>query len=294
MCPGPVLTCLSFPALVHQPERHHSQHQPNFRDDLYVCPTLLCSARLAHPAVIVFITVTSALRLSIYPPLPLLEKFLSALLRILALYFPSSEMANLCVQACPAENGFYIYSPSVVGDAVLLGAFALLIPIALYWIYRYRTYKFSFLLLASIILEVVGFSGRILLHYRRGASSHFLQSSLGTILGPSLLLLTMACALPRMLSMYDHGLFLLKQRTLELFLNCLAFAAVIVEIVGVVFMVYGRKVLSVSRFYCFRVSHNYSHSYSTKMVSIWPPLAFLFRSLPWCTYWACLYGSQLG
>lgn len=140
---------------------------------------------------------------------------------------------------------FYEYAPSVVGDAILLAAFALLIPAVLYWGYRCRTFLFSFFILFSLLLEIVGYSGRILLHDSPDSRSYFLLSSLGTVLGPTFILLAIVCVFPRMLHAYGEEFCLNKPRSVGLVLKSLSFSALVVEVVGVVLMAHGGDKLNV-------------------------------------------------
>jgi hypothetical protein len=140
---------------------------------------------------------------------------------------------------------FYAYAPSVVGDAILLAAFALLIPIVLYWGSRCRTFLFSSFILFSLVLEILRYSGRILLHDNPDSRSYFLLASLGTVLGPTFILIAMVCVFPRMLHTYGDGFCLNKPRSVGLVLDSLSYSSLVVELVGVVLMVHGGDKLNV-------------------------------------------------
>ncbi|KAJ6443381.1 RTA-like protein [Purpureocillium lavendulum] len=70
-------------------------------------------------------------------------------------------MAGHCGISCPVDGGYYSYSPSVAGNAILLAVFSLLVPVTLYMGYLFRTPLFSAAVATGILFDVVGF-GRFL------------------------------------------------------------------------------------------------------------------------------------
>ena len=68
------------------------------------------------------------------------------------------------LETCPIEDAFVQYQPTIVGNAIYLGFFALLLIAQIIQLVRYRTLGFSIGLFCGISLEIVGYVGRILLH----------------------------------------------------------------------------------------------------------------------------------
>ncbi|KAI1056330.1 hypothetical protein NW752_000961 [Fusarium irregulare] len=147
-------------------------------------------------------------------------------------------MAGDCGSTCPASDGFYTYSPSVGGNAVLLTVFALLALVALYFGVRSKTYLFSLALTTGLFLEVLGFIGRILLHSKQDDQGHFFLVLFGTVLGPSLMSVAIFIVLPHILSIYGKPICPFRPLVAGLIFWGLAAVTIIFELVGIIFTAY--------------------------------------------------------
>ncbi|KAH7164414.1 RTA1 like protein-domain-containing protein [Fusarium sp. MPI-SDFR-AT-0072] len=147
-------------------------------------------------------------------------------------------MAGDCGSTCPASDGFYSYNPSVGGNAVLLVVFALLALAAIYFGIRSRTYLFSLALTTGLLLEVLGFVGRILLHSKRDSQGHFFLFLFGTVLGPSLIGVAIFIILPHILGIYGEPLCPFRPLVAGLVFWGLAAVTVLFELIGIVFTAY--------------------------------------------------------
>lgn len=165
-------------------------------------------------------------------------------------------MAGDCGSTCPASDGFYTYSPSVGGNAVLLTVFALLALVALYFGVRSKTYLFSFALTAGLFLEVLGFIGRILLHSKQDDQGHFFLVLFGTVLGPSLMSVAIFIVLPHILGIYGKPICPFRPLVAGLIFWGLAAVTIIFELVGIIFTAYETNGFSV----CYS---NYDHQLSS-------------------------------
>jgi hypothetical protein len=157
-------------------------------------------------------------------------------------------MPGDCGSTCPASDGFYNYSPSVGGNAVLLTVFALLSLAALYFGTRSKTYLFSLVLTTGLFLEVLGFIGRILLHSKRDDQGHFFLVLFGTVLGPSLMSLAIFIVLPHILSIYGRPICPFRPLVAGLIFWGLAAVTIVFELVGVIFTAYETKSFNVCQF----------------------------------------------
>lgn len=151
-----------------------------------------------------------------------------------------------CGSTCPVPGGFYSYSPNIGGNAVLLATYALLVPSIFYLGVRSRTAFFSTVLATGAVLGLLGFIGRVLLHESRDSPGYFLLSLLGTVLGPSLLSASIFVVFPHILTVYGERLSPFKPMLAELALYTLITVAIGVQVVGVVFVVYGFNGVTVS------------------------------------------------
>jgi len=147
-------------------------------------------------------------------------------------------MAGDCGTACPVESGFYAYDPSIGGNAVLLAAYALLIPAVLYPGFRFSTLTFSIILVIGLILDVVGFVGRILLHGAPDRQDFFIVSLLGTVLGPTFITGAMVLTLPHTLSLCGERVSPLRRLLASISLFISTAGAAVLQLVGIVYVSY--------------------------------------------------------
>lgn len=147
-------------------------------------------------------------------------------------------MAGDCGSTCPVKGGFYTYEPNVGGNAVLLAAFAVLIPVVLFLGFRFRTPLFSATLSTGLVLGVAGFLGRVLLKGSPQSQGLFLLSLLGTSLGPVCISGANFLTLPHILSVYGDHISPLQPMLAGVVLYGLAAVAAIMEVVGVAYLAY--------------------------------------------------------
>jgi hypothetical protein len=156
-------------------------------------------------------------------------------------------MPNDCGTTCPVDGGFYSRgSLSIAGNAILLAVFAVLTPAVLYTGVRFRTPLLSTILATGLVLEVVGFVGRILLHGESNDEIFFLLSLLGTVIGPAFITGALISILPHILSVYGEHLSPFRPILGGLLPGSLQVVAVIVQVVGVVIMALDLTSLGVS------------------------------------------------
>ncbi|KND88894.1 hypothetical protein TOPH_06424 [Tolypocladium ophioglossoides CBS 100239] len=148
-------------------------------------------------------------------------------------------MADDCGSTCPVAGGFYSYSPNVGGNVVLMAAFALLLPFVLYLGYRFRVTLFTAILATGLLLDVLGFAGRVLLHRVRDSQAYFTLSLLGTAMGPTFTTAAVILVLPHVLTIYGEALSPCRPILAESFSCGLTLVALVVQLVGIVLVAYG-------------------------------------------------------
>lgn len=154
-------------------------------------------------------------------------------------------MAGDCGSTCPVEDGFYAYKPNIGGNAVLLAAFAVLVLVALYLGIRLRTPVFSATLATGMLLEVIGFVGRVLLGNTSDSQTFFVLSMLGTLLGPVCISGAILLTLPHILTVYGDHLSPLRPMVAGVIFYSLAAIAAVIQVIGVVFVSYDMSGLGV-------------------------------------------------
>ncbi|KAK2012674.1 hypothetical protein LZ32DRAFT_531790 [Colletotrichum eremochloae] len=140
---------------------------------------------------------------------------------------------------CPYPGGYTYYSPSVIGSAIFLVAFALLVPLSLYQGFRFKTPLFASTLATGLLLEVLGFAGRVRLRDNAASSASFFIWLFGAILGPTLIAAAICQILPHVIALYGLGIGFTRPRVAILLLNFALALVGALEIAGVVSAVFG-------------------------------------------------------
>lgn len=158
-------------------------------------------------------------------------------------------MAGDCTtDTCPVSQGFLNYRPTRPGNAVFLAAFALLVPVTLALGYRFKTPIFASILTTGLLLEVLGFAGRLLLFDNVANKTYFALFLLGTVLGSTFIAASIFIILPHALSVYGARASSVQPKHIALVLSAVALVAAIVEIIGTVCVAFA--VLEVSLLSC--------------------------------------------
>lgn len=71
---------------------------------------------------------------------------------------------NCTLSTCPIEAAYVEYQPNVPGNAIFMGVFGLLLIGQIGLGFMYRTWSYMVPMVAGLILEVLGYLGRIMLH----------------------------------------------------------------------------------------------------------------------------------
>lgn len=107
---------------------------------------------------------------------------------------------------CPVTNGFFAAPPSLEGAAFLLAAFAALIPINLWIGARCKTTLYAVTLITGLLMEVMGYVGRLMLRNDLANKSYFVLFLLGTVMGPTFISAAIYLILPHILTVYGSDL----------------------------------------------------------------------------------------
>ncbi|KIW23368.1 uncharacterized protein PV07_11575 [Cladophialophora immunda] len=133
-----------------------------------------------------------------------------------------STPANCTIETCSVkEYGQIEYIPTLVGNAIYTGIFGLLLLLQLFLGIRYRTWGFMVGMACGIVLEIVGYVGRLMLHDDIFDKNSFIVYLIGLTIGPAFLTAAIYLCLSRIITIYALELSLLKPRTIAtLFVAC--------------------------------------------------------------------------
>jgi hypothetical protein len=162
----------------------------------------------------------------------------------------SSAGAADCASAtCPVEGGWFSNPPPLEGAAFMLAAFATLVPVTV-WIgaRSRRAATYSMGLTLGLILEVVGYSGMLLLRRDLASQSYFALFLVGTAVGPTLITSAIYTILPHILALYgtDLGAPLIEPAWLNYLFLAFDGFTVVFQLVGCVFAAWGFNRVEVS------------------------------------------------
>ncbi|KUI72674.1 Sphingoid long-chain base transporter RSB1 [Cytospora mali] len=118
-----------------------------------------------------------------------------------------STIAGDCTPTtCPVANGWLLVPPSLESVAIILAAFAVLVPINLWTGARNKTTTYSLTLIVGLLLEVMGYVGRLLLRSNLASKSNFVLFLLGTTTGPTFITAAVYMIFPHILALYGSDL----------------------------------------------------------------------------------------
>lgn len=88
---------------------------------------------------------------------------------------PSIITAPCTLQTCPLDWALIRYIPSLPGNALYLALFILMLLAQVICGIRYRTWSYLAAMSGGILLEIIGYGGRLMLHSNQFNFSAFLQ-----------------------------------------------------------------------------------------------------------------------
>ncbi|KAH7326341.1 RTA1 like protein-domain-containing protein [Stachybotrys elegans] len=156
-------------------------------------------------------------------------------------------MASDCGSVCPSRGILYIYQPNLGGNAFLLAAFALLIPVVGVLGIRFRSPLFAAVLIIGLLLQILGFLGRILLRNVRGSRAYSALTLLGTLLGPTFISSSVFVVLPHTLSIYGTHLSPITPFKAAIFASLFLVGAAVLQLVGVLLLLFTPNSLTQSQ-----------------------------------------------
>lgn len=160
----------------------------------------------------------------------------------------SSSAGHCTPGTCPVEKGFLSEPPSLVGAAVILVAFAILVPINLWMGARSKTTAYTLTLVAGLLAEVMGYVGQLLLRSDLASKTYFILFLLGTVVGPTLITAAIFTVLPHILAVYGADVSItLDPVWLNYFFLFFDAFTLFFEVLGSVFAAEGYSSLQVSR-----------------------------------------------
>ncbi|KAI9678275.1 MAG: hypothetical protein M1817_006220 [Caeruleum heppii] len=129
---------------------------------------------------------------------------------------------DLCtLSTCDLSFAFVDYRPSLTGNALFIGIFGVLLIGQVIFGIRYRTWGFMGGMLGGLILELIGYGGRVMMYNNPFSRDAFLTYLVCLTIGPAFLAAAIYLCLARIVVIYGEHISRLKPRTYTiLFISC--------------------------------------------------------------------------
>lgn len=95
----------------------------------------------------------------------------------------------LCVLdvTCDLSLSSFLYRPTVAGNALFAGIFAIFIVVQLFLGIKHKTWGYMGAMILGLLLEVIGYVARVLIHNKPFDNDYFLMSLVCLTIAPALL-----------------------------------------------------------------------------------------------------------
>ncbi|OJJ67813.1 hypothetical protein ASPBRDRAFT_199515 [Aspergillus brasiliensis CBS 101740] len=121
------------------------------------------------------------------------------------------------IDTCPLEWALVRYMPSLPGNALYLSLFLIMLLVQIYQGVRCRTWSYLACMTGGLLLEVVGYGGRLMLHSNPFNFSAFLQYLICLTIGPAFITAAIYLCFGRVIIVYGEGFSRIKSRTYAIF-----------------------------------------------------------------------------
>ncbi|CAL8583681.1 phospholipid-translocating ATPase rsb1 [Xanthoria parietina] len=139
----------------------------------------------------------------------------------------------LCTtKTCPKELQTIRYIPSLGANAFFLALFTILLIFQIGFGFKWRTWSFAGCVFGGLVLEVVGYVGRIQIHNNPFDSDPFLMYLVTLTIAPCFLTAAIYLSLSRIIITYGTSLARFKPRTYTIIFICCDVFSLVLQAVG--------------------------------------------------------------
>lgn len=140
---------------------------------------------------------------------------------------------NCTLATCSVkEYGQIQYIPNLAGNVAYTAIFGILIILQLVQGIRYKTWGYLAGMFFGIVLEIVGYAGRLMLHDNIFDNNSFIIYLIGLTIGPAFLTASIYLCLGRIITIYGVNLSLLKPRTVSILFVFCDFISLLLQAIG--------------------------------------------------------------
>ncbi|EGP90159.1 unnamed protein product [Zymoseptoria tritici ST99CH_3D7] len=134
----------------------------------------------------------------------------------------TADPSDYCtIDTCPLTLANFTYIPSLAGNVTYLAIFAAILIPHLYLGIRYKTWGYFVGMVGGLALEIIGYAGRIQLHFNPFPFDPFLEYLICLTIGPAFLAAAIYLCLGRIVVVYGEGISRVQARAYSiLFISC--------------------------------------------------------------------------
>ncbi|KAF4761369.1 hypothetical protein N7455_012618 [Penicillium solitum] len=126
----------------------------------------------------------------------------------------STDPSDYCTLAiCPITEAHVEYVPSLAGNAFYLAVFAVLLVAQVVLGIRYRTWGYLGGLFGGLVLEIIGYAGRLQMHYNPFLFNPYLEYLICLTIAPAFISASIYICLGRIVVIYGEDISRLRPRT---------------------------------------------------------------------------------
>ncbi|PYI11623.1 RTA1-domain-containing protein [Aspergillus sclerotiicarbonarius CBS 121057] len=126
----------------------------------------------------------------------------------------STDPSDYCtLDICPLSEAYVYYVPSLAGNAFYLAVFAALLIAQVGLGIRYRTWGYLIGLFGGLVLEIIGYAGRLQMHYNPFRFDPYLEYLICLTIGPAFFSASIYICLGRIVVIYGEKVSRLRPRT---------------------------------------------------------------------------------
>ncbi|KIW02276.1 uncharacterized protein PV09_06426 [Verruconis gallopava] len=141
---------------------------------------------------------------------------------------PLLDTTNCTISTCPMTCAHIQYLPTIPGNAVYAAVLGLLLIVQTGLGIRFKTWGFMVGMICGLVLEVVGYAGRIMLHNNPFDFNNFIIYLVPLTIGPAFLAGSIYLCLSRIVIVYGQHISRFSPRTYSIvFMSCDFFSLVL-------------------------------------------------------------------
>ncbi|CZT08793.1 related to YER185w, Rta1p [Rhynchosporium graminicola] len=127
-------------------------------------------------------------------------------------------MPELCtLDTCDLSMASFLYIPTLPGNSIFAAIFGIYLVAQIYLGIKHKTWGYMTAMVMGLLLEIIGYVGRILLHNDPFSNDNFLIYLVTLTIAPALLSASVYLCLARIVNLYGENLSRFKPRTYTLF-----------------------------------------------------------------------------